>query len=103
MKVFFFSSRRRHTRSSTVSWARRCVRDSFQGRSAGPELDMGEIEYAFDSAARDRFSVALTREFQYKETNSHLRLQYSHDDTSEGKDDSIFIQFGFNFGQGEVR
>ena len=22
---FFFSSRRRHTRSSTVSWARRCV------------------------------------------------------------------------------
>ena len=23
--VFFFSSRRRHTRSSTVSWARRCV------------------------------------------------------------------------------
>ena len=24
-KVFFFSSRRRHTRSSTVSWARKCV------------------------------------------------------------------------------
>ena len=23
--MFFFSSRRRHTRSSTVSWARRCV------------------------------------------------------------------------------
>ncbi|MFT6379312.1 MAG: hypothetical protein ACJA16_000116 [Akkermansiaceae bacterium] len=77
--------------------------EHLQGRSAGPELDMGEIEYAFDSAARDRFSVALTREFQYKETNSHLRLQYSHDDTSEGKDDSIFLQFGFNFGQGEVR
>ena len=24
-RFFFFSSRRRHTRSSTVSWARRCV------------------------------------------------------------------------------
>ncbi len=27
--VFFFSSRRRHTRSSTVSWARVCIRDRF--------------------------------------------------------------------------
>ncbi len=27
-ELFFFSSRRRHTRSSTVSWARRCgIRD----------------------------------------------------------------------------
>ncbi len=24
-EIFFFSSRRRHTRSSTVSWARECV------------------------------------------------------------------------------
>jgi hypothetical protein len=77
--------------------------EHLQGRSAGPELDMGEIEYAFASAERDRFSLALTREFEYKELASYVRLQYSHDDTDEGEDDSIWLQFGFNFGQGEVR
>ena len=77
--------------------------EHLQGRSAGPELDMGEVEYAFATAERDRFSVALTREFEFKETDSYVRVQYSHDDTEEGKDDSIWLQFGFNFGQGEVR
>ncbi len=77
--------------------------EHLQGRSAGPEIDRGEIEYAFASPTRDRFSIALTREFEYKELFSHVRLQYSHDDTDEGKDDSIWLQFGINFGRGEVR
>ena len=42
--VFFFSSRRRHTRSSTVSWARRCVKRQLHGcvdvLVAGGELEL---------------------------------------------------------------
>eukprot|EP00825_Cyclidium_porcatum_P028235 TRINITY_DN30545_c0_g1_i2.p4 TRINITY_DN30545_c0_g1~~TRINITY_DN30545_c0_g1_i2.p4 ORF type:complete len:112 (-),score=13.73 TRINITY_DN30545_c0_g1_i2:603-938(-) len=49
---FFFSSRRRHTRSCLVSWARRCVQETDQGfiitvKSPGlpmqPPLDEGAI------------------------------------------------------------
>ena len=87
----------------TDQWIADLRYEHLQGRSAGSEIDMGKVEYAFASATRDRFSVALSREFEDKELFSHIRLQYSHDDTKEGKDDSIWLQFGFDFGQGEVR
>jgi len=78
--------------------------EHLQGRNAGPELDDGIIEYAFAPSERDRFSVALTREFEYKDTLSLIRLQYSHDQTEEGDEDSVFLQFGFNYGrEDEVR
>jgi hypothetical protein len=77
--------------------------EHLEGSTGGPELDMGEIEYAFSSAERDRLSLALTYEFEYKELDSYIRTQYSHDKTDEGDEDSIFLQVGFNFGQGEVR
>jgi len=77
--------------------------EHLEGRTGGGELHDGEIEYAFNAAERDRLSLALTREFEYKELDSYMRVQYSHDKTDEGNDDSIWLQFGFNFGKGEVR
>jgi len=77
--------------------------EHLEGVNAGPELDGGEIEYAIDFAERDRFSLALTHEFQLSDIDSLVRLQYQHDDLEEGSEDSIFLQFGFSFGQDEVR
>eukprot|EP01016_Furgasonia_blochmanni_P002982 TRINITY_DN11169_c0_g1_i2.p1 TRINITY_DN11169_c0_g1~~TRINITY_DN11169_c0_g1_i2.p1 ORF type:complete len:114 (+),score=51.11 TRINITY_DN11169_c0_g1_i2:70-411(+) len=38
MRTFFFSSRRRHTRQESVSWARRCVQETgYQRRVHGFE------------------------------------------------------------------
>eukprot|EP00825_Cyclidium_porcatum_P022096 TRINITY_DN24424_c0_g1_i1.p1 TRINITY_DN24424_c0_g1~~TRINITY_DN24424_c0_g1_i1.p1 ORF type:complete len:104 (+),score=19.68 TRINITY_DN24424_c0_g1_i1:26-337(+) len=36
--VFFFSSRRRHTRSCLVSWARRCVQETVSTQSTWGDL-----------------------------------------------------------------
>lgn len=75
-----------------------------EGVEAGEEMDMGEVEYAFASEERKRLSLALTREIAlYKDTRSCVRLQYNHDDLEEGSEDSVWLQFGFDFGPGEVR
>ncbi len=87
----------------TENWIADLRYEHLQGVSGGPEDHEGEIEYAFASGERDRLSLALTREFLYKDTRSMVRLQYSHDETEEGGDDSIWLQFGFNFGRDEVR
>ena len=77
--------------------------EHIQGREAGPEFDNGDIEFAFAPEERDRLSLALTHEFQHHDFDSYARLQYSHDQTDEGNDDSIFFQLGFNYGAGEIR
>ena len=75
-----------------------------EGVEDGAEIDMGEVEYAFVSEERERLSLALTREFDlYHNTSSYARVQYNHDDLDEGSEDSVWLQFGFNFGPGEVR
>eukprot|EP01015_Nassula_variabilis_P019012 TRINITY_DN3170_c0_g1_i7.p3 TRINITY_DN3170_c0_g1~~TRINITY_DN3170_c0_g1_i7.p3 ORF type:complete len:101 (-),score=47.92 TRINITY_DN3170_c0_g1_i7:35-337(-) len=40
--IFFFSSRRRHTRCSGVSWARRCVQETDQRRVHGEQEQQKE-------------------------------------------------------------
>ncbi len=57
-----------------------------------------------DYEHRDRFSAALTHRFDLNElSNVHVRLQYQHDKLEDRTDDSVFLQFGFHFGDGEVR
>ena len=75
-----------------------------EGVEDGVEIDMGEVEYAFITEERKRLSMALTREFDlYEDTRSHVRLQFNHDDLEDGSEDSVWLQFGFDFGPGEVR
>ena len=59
------------------SWTTAIRYEHLQGREAGAELHLGDIEYAFDSEKRDRISLALTRSFDLGENDSFLRLQYS--------------------------
>ena len=74
------------------------------GAHGGGEMHMGELEYAFESDSRERVSLALTREFRHTDLAiSTIRLQYSHDNFEEGSADSIWLQFGFDFGGPEVR
>ena len=78
--------------------------EHIQGRSGGAEIVGGDTEFAFTSEERDRLTVALTHQFEFEDSLSYVRLQYSHDQTDAGDDDSIFLQFGFNFGRAdEVR
>ena len=85
------------------NWTTAIRYEHLQGREAGAELHLGDIEYAFDSKKRDRISLALTRSFDLGENDSFLRIQYSHDELPGESADSIFLQFGLNFGPGEVR
>lgn len=74
------------------------------GALGGAEMHMGELEYAFEADARERITLALTREFRYNPLSfSTVRLQYSHDNFDEGSADSVWLQFGFDFGGPEVR
>lgn len=75
-----------------------------RGASGGGELHMGDLEYAFESAERERVSFALTREFRESDIMlSTVRLQYSHDNFENENANSIWLQFGFDFGGPEVR
>jgi len=75
-----------------------------EGAIGGADIHMGETEYAFESSGRERITLALTREFRYSDIMlSTIRLQYSHDNLEEESADSIWLQFGFNFGGPEVR
>jgi hypothetical protein len=74
------------------------------GASGGADIHLGETEYAFESAKRERLTIALTREFRHSDLMlSTIRLQYSHDDLENENADSIWLQFGFNFGGPEIR
>lgn len=74
------------------------------GARGGGEFHEGELEYAYNSPSRERLSLALTREFRHQDTLiSTIRLQYSHDNLEEGNADSVWLQFGLDFGGPEVR
>lgn len=75
-----------------------------EGASGGADIHMGETEYAFQSSERERVTLALTREFRHTDIMlSTIRLQYSHDMLEDENADSIWLQFGFDFGGPEVR
>lgn len=75
-----------------------------EGAIGGADIHMGETEYAFESSGRERITLALTREFRHSDIMlSTIRLQYSHDNLEEESADSIWLQFGFDFGGPEVR
>lgn len=69
--------------------------EELQGRRTTGEVDFG--------ADQLRISFALTREFTLAKWDSYARLQYSHDDLESDSEDTLWLQFGFNFGEGEVR
>ena len=75
-----------------------------EGASGGEDIHMGETEYAFQSSKRERVTLALTREFRHSDIMlSTIRLQYSHDNLEDENADSIWLQFGFDFGGPEIR
>lgn len=75
-----------------------------EGASGGADIHMGETEYAFQSSERTRLTLALTREFRHSNIMlSTIRLQYSHDNLEDENADSIWLQFGFDFGGPEIR
>ena len=70
-------------------------------------LRYGYVEGVSDPelAERNRTSLALTRFVDFgNEITGILRLQYNHDDIKgHGNENSIWFQFGFDWGPGEVR
>ena len=56
-------------------------------------------------AERHRISPSLTKKFDFgSDLTGLVRLQYNHDDIKgHGTEDSIWLQFGFDWGPGEVR
>ena len=70
-------------------------------------LRYGYLEGVADPelAERHRISPSLTKRFDFGSDLSGLvRLQYNHDDIKgHGTEDSIWLQFGFDWGPGEVR
>ncbi len=61
--IFFFSSRRRHTWSSTVSWARRCVFETEReviSRLAKP-LTMGWVETSLPCMRHNLVSICINQ------------------------------------------
>lgn len=77
------------------NWTTDIRYEEIQGREPGPEVSLGE--------ERERLSLALTRDFEIRDWDSYARLQYSHDNLEDGSEDTVWLQFGFNFGDGEVR
>lgn len=60
--------------------------------------------YELTIHGRERYSIAATRAFQISDNAlARLRLQYNHDKLEEGSEDSIWLQFSYDFGPGEVR
>lgn len=70
-------------------------------------LRCGYIEGLEDPeiSERKRTSLSLTKHFEFaKDLTGLVRLQYNHDDIKEhGTEDSIWLQFGFDWGPGEIR
>ena len=70
-------------------------------------LRYGYLESVADPelAERHRIFPSLTKRFDFGDDLTGLvRLQYNHDDIKgHGTEDSIWLQFGFDWGPGEVR
>ena len=70
-------------------------------------LRYGYLEGVSDPelAERHRISPSLTKRFDFgSDLTGLVRLQYNHDDIKgHGTEDSIWLQFGFDWGPGEVR
>lgn len=70
-------------------------------------LRYGYVEGVSDPelSERRRISPSLTKRFDFGDQLTGLvRLQYNHDDIKDhGTEDSIWLQFGFDWGPGEVR
>jgi len=70
-------------------------------------LRYGYLEGVSDPelAERQRISPSLTKRFDFgSDLTGLVRLQYNHDDIKgHGTEDSIWLQFGFDWGPGEVR
>lgn len=70
-------------------------------------LRYGYLEGVADPelAERHRTSLSLARKIDFgNDLTGLIRLQYSHDDIKgHGNEDSIWLQFGFDWGPGEVR
>ena len=70
-------------------------------------LRYGYLEGVSDPelAERHRISPSLTKRFDFgSDLTGLVRLQYNHDDIKgNGTEDSIWLQFGFDWGPGEVR
>ena len=85
----------------TPEWHLGARYEWMEGVSDGGLLVGGEIEHAFDSEQRQRFSLALTRSFSKgTDFSGYARLQYSHDEAGGESADSIWLQFSFSFGVG---
>ncbi len=56
---FFFSSRRRHTRSSTVSWARRCVEESGVTEANADENEIADMLFAMKLAKHTKSNTIV--------------------------------------------
>lgn len=70
-------------------------------------LRYGYLEGVADPelAERHRTSLSLTRKIDFgSDITGLVRLQYNHEDIKgHGNEDSIWLQFGFDWGPGEVR
>jgi len=78
--------------------------DHLSGAAAGLHDDGDGREYEFEVDERDRYSVAVTRMFNHSENSaSRLRLQYNHDVLEDTSEDSVWLQYSFDFGPGEIR
>eukprot|EP00825_Cyclidium_porcatum_P038380 TRINITY_DN4439_c0_g1_i1.p3 TRINITY_DN4439_c0_g1~~TRINITY_DN4439_c0_g1_i1.p3 ORF type:complete len:104 (-),score=1.00 TRINITY_DN4439_c0_g1_i1:137-448(-) len=78
---FFFSSRRRHTRSCLVSWARRCVQETGTGQSEFENLskavDNGVVCRSggiLKDVSSGRFAAPITRISTSTRTAMHRLL-----------------------------
>lgn len=76
-----------------------------EGWEAGLRYDYVEGVADPDLPERHRISPSITRRFDFgNDLQGLVRLQYNHDDIDGvGKEDSIWLQFGFDWGPGEVR
>ena len=76
-----------------------------EGWEAGIRYDWLEGVDDPELAERDRISLSLTKHFDFGDDLTGLiRLQYDHDDIDgAGTEDSVWLQFGFDWGPGEVR
>jgi len=76
-----------------------------EGWEAGIRYEWLEGGADPELAERTRISPSITKRIDFgDEFIGHIRLQYDHDDIDEyGTEDSIWLQFGFDWGPGEVR
>lgn len=72
---------------------------------AGLRYDWVEGANELDLDQRYRISTSLVKRFDFGDDFIGLiRVQYDHDDTSgRGTDDTVWLQFGFDWGRAEIR